>query len=293
MQGGLFKRDALCRAGKHRTAPAQDVQNGGVSLQGVRGKAGDGHAAARGPQHRRERGLTVIALHGIIAGVVGLTARENKGVFVLPAALDAKGRLHRTGHVDVAAALHRRDEVQRAVSGQQRQGKQQPADELAGHVACQPVAAGGQCALHGQPGSALLKPQALLPVQRFIHRLGPLHQPPAAGEGHSLSGQAGDGDEKAQGAAALAAVHRRGEGHKMPQPFHHGIVCAGAHTGAQLCRCAQRGGDVLAEFQIGDMAAPFGQRGAEHCTVGHALAGRGSDGAGNFTGGSCYCYKHR
>ena len=61
--------------------------------------AGDGHAAAHRPQHRRERGLTVIALHGVIAGVIVLPARDGKGVFVLPAALDAKDRLHRTGHV--------------------------------------------------------------------------------------------------------------------------------------------------------------------------------------------------
>ena len=54
--------------------------------------------------------------------------------------------------------------MQRAVSGQQRQGKQQPTDERAGYIACKAVFAGGQCPFHGQPGSALLKPQALLPV---------------------------------------------------------------------------------------------------------------------------------
>ena len=222
-----------------------------------------------------------------------LPARDGKSVFVQPMALHTEGCLHRAGHIDVAAALHRRDEVQRAVAGKQRQSKQQPADELAGYIACKAVFAGGQCPFHGQPGSALLKPQALLPVQSFVHRLRTLHQPPAAGEENCLSGQAGDGDEKAQGAAALAAVHRRGKRHKMPQPFHHSIVCAGAHTGAQLCRCAQRSRDVLAEFEVRDMAAALGQCRAEHSTVSHALAGRGSDGAGNFTRGSCYCYKHR
>ena len=31
--------DALCRAGKHRAAAAQDIQNGGIALQRFRGKA--------------------------------------------------------------------------------------------------------------------------------------------------------------------------------------------------------------------------------------------------------------
>ena len=40
---------AVARAGEHRAAPAQDVQNSGIALQGVRRKAGDGHPAAQKP----------------------------------------------------------------------------------------------------------------------------------------------------------------------------------------------------------------------------------------------------
>ena len=158
MQGRFCKGDAVARAGEHRAAPAQDVQNGGIALQGVRRKAGDGHPAAHRTQHCRESGLTVIALHVVVAGAVLLPARQQQGGFVQPAAMHPKGGLHGAGHVDVAAALHRGDEVQGAVPGRQGQREQQPADELAGHVACQPVVPGGQCALHGQPGRGLLKP---------------------------------------------------------------------------------------------------------------------------------------
>ena len=158
MQGGFCKGDAVAFAGEHRAAPAQNVQNGSVALQGVRRKAGDGHPAAHRTQHRRESSLTVIALHVVVAGVVLLPARQQQGGFVQPAAVHPKSGLHGAGHVDVAAALHGGNKVQGAIPGQQRQRKQQPADELAGHVARQPVVPGGQCALHGQPGGRLLKP---------------------------------------------------------------------------------------------------------------------------------------
>ena len=158
MQGRFCKGDAVACAGEHRAASAQDVQNGSIALQGVRRKAGDGHSTAHRTQHRWESSLTVIALHVVVAGVVLLPARQQQGGFVQPAAVHPKGGLHGAGHVDVAAALHRGNKVQGAIPGQQRQREQQPADELAGHVARQPVVPGGQCALHGQPGRGLLKP---------------------------------------------------------------------------------------------------------------------------------------
>ena len=158
VQGRFCKGDAVAFTGEHRAAPAQDVQNGGIALQGIRRKAGDGHPAAHRTQHRWKRGLTVIALHVVVAGAVLLPARQQQGGFVQPTAVHPKSGLHGAGHVDVAAALHRGDKVQLAVPGQKRQRKQQPADELAGHVACQPVVPGGQCALHGQPGRGLLTP---------------------------------------------------------------------------------------------------------------------------------------
>ena len=158
MQGRFCKGDAVAFAGEHRAAPAQDVQNGGIALQSVRRKAGDGHPAAHRTQHRRKSSLTVIALHVVVAGAVLLPAGQQQGGFVQPAAVHPKSGLHGAGHVDVAAALHGGNKVQLAVPGQQRQREQQPADELAGHIARQPVVPGGQCALHGQPGGGLLKP---------------------------------------------------------------------------------------------------------------------------------------
>ena len=158
MQRGFCKGDGVAFAGELCPASAQDVQKDRVALQRLRRKAGDGHAAAHRAQHRRERGLAVVALHGVIAGMVVLIARQEKGVLVQPPALHTKSSLHRAGHVDVAAAFHRRDEVQGAVAGKQRQREQQPADKLAGHVARQPVFAGSQGSFHGQTGRTLLKP---------------------------------------------------------------------------------------------------------------------------------------
>ena len=158
MQGRLCKGDGVPLTGELCAAPAQDIQYDCVALQGVRGKAGDGHPAAHGTQHRREGRLTVVALYGVIAGVIVLAARQGQRIPIQPAAGHPKGGLHRAGHVDVAAAFHRRDEVQGAVAVQQGQGKQQPADELAGHVARQPVLPRCEGTFHGQIGRGLFKP---------------------------------------------------------------------------------------------------------------------------------------
>ena len=149
VQGCLCKGDGVPLTGELCAAPVQEIQNDRVALQGVRGKAGDGHPTAHGTQHRREGRLTVVALYGVIAGVIVLAARQGQRIPIQPAAGHPKGGLHRAGHVDVAAALHRRDEVQGAVAVQQGQGKQQPADELAGHVARQPVFSRCEGAGHG------------------------------------------------------------------------------------------------------------------------------------------------
>ena len=90
--------------------------------------------------------------------MIVLAARQGQRIPIQPAAGHPKGGLHRAGHVDVAAALHRRDEVQGAVAVQQGQGKQQPADELAGHVARQPVLPRCEGTFHGQTGRILFKP---------------------------------------------------------------------------------------------------------------------------------------
>ena len=78
----------------------------------------------------------------------------------------------------------------------------------------------------------------------------------------------------------------------MPKPLHNGIVRAGVHSGAQLCGSGQGGRDVLAEFQMGDVGAPHGQRGAQHGAVRHAFAGRRGDHAPDAAGGRSDGYKH-
>ena len=97
------------------------------------------------------------------AGISALPDEE--GIFVLPAALDAETALGRPGHLDITAALYRRDKVEGAVACQQRQGEQQSADELAGHVARQLVFAAFQSSFDGQARRRLFKAERLFLIQ--------------------------------------------------------------------------------------------------------------------------------
>ncbi len=118
------------------------------------------------------------------------------------------------------------------------------------------VFARGQGTFHGQPAAPCSNRRPCSPIQRFVDGLGPLHQPSAAGKSHFLPGQAGQRDEEAQGAAALAAVHGGIKRQKVAQPLHHRIVCTGgAHGRTAAAGCAQRGGDILAESKMMEMGA--------------------------------------
>ena len=171
---------------------------------------------------------------------------------------------------------------------QQRQGKQQSADELAGHVARQLIFAAFQSSFNGQARRRLFKAERLLLIQLLVYCLRAFHQPSAANKGHFLPGEAGNGDEKAQGASALTAVHRSADGQKAPQTLHDGTIRTGAHFGAELPGGGEGGRNILAEFKVFDVGSTLGQRRAEHRTVRHALAGRRGDGAADAAGGAFY-----
>ena len=85
------------------SAPGQNVQNGGIALKGVRPQAGDGHAAAHGPQHGGEGRLAVIALHPVGTGAVVLAAGHGQTALVQPAGGHAEVGQGREGQVDVGA----------------------------------------------------------------------------------------------------------------------------------------------------------------------------------------------
>ena len=79
----------------------------------------------------------------------------------------------------------------------------------------------------------------------------------------------------------------------MPKALHHSIVSAGLDVCAQLCRRAEGGRDVLAELEVRNVAAALGQRRAQHRPVGHALAGRGRNGAADLIGSAFDRCSHR
>ena len=157
------------------------------------------------------------------------------------------------GHVHIAPALQVGGEPDLAVPLQQGQGIQQAGDELGGHVARQGVNAGGQLAPYRQHPVLLFVEDALLPEEGEVGVLGPLHQPPVAGElAAPLEGQS-HRNEKAEGGAALPAVHHLGGGllvavHQVGTPDDGAV---GGSVGIQGAHTPQGGLDVLRQVHVG------------------------------------------
>ena len=228
----------------------------------------------------QERGLAVVALDGKVAGRIPLRrghAVHHTAVFACAARdLDAK-LLHSVNrHIHVGVALVGGQHLDAALGLHQRRGKQQTADELAGHVAGQGEPAGTQPSKDRDALGRLLKLQALALKQHLVDGLRAVKQPPRAGKAHFLGRQAEQRDHESQCGAALVAENRACHRHKAarrPVPLDgHGVGLLGDFC-AQLGRRAQRGADVLAVLDIRDMAGALRQCGAQHRTVRCAFTG--------------------
>ena len=159
----------------------------------------------------------------------------------------------------------------------QRRSKQQPADELAGHIPRQGEPARTQPPKHSNALGGLLKAQALAIKQHLVYGLGAVKQPSRTGEAHLLRRQAEQRDHKTQGRAALVAKNRPRYGHESAGTAPAGDGHGGRllrHLGAQLGHSAQGGADVLAVLNIGNVADPIGQRCAQNSAVCRTFAGR-------------------
>ena len=187
-------------------------------------------------------------------------------------------------HVHIRAALHRGDEPDRAVALQQRQREQQPADELAAHIAGHAVSARGQPALHAQGQSVRLKAQTALLTDLGVHREGTPHQPLAAGQPHGTAAEQTQGDHEPQRAGALPAGQRRGRGTGGVAAPDKGGVALQPDVRAQSLQTVQRGQDILGAVHAPDDAVAPGQRGADQQPVRHGLGRR----RGHFAPGGAW-----
>ena len=160
----------------------------------------------------------------------------------------------------------------------QRRSKQQPADELAGHIPRQGEPARTQPPKHSNALGGLLKAQALAIKQHLVHGLGAVKQPPRAGEAHLLRRQAEQRDHKTQG-SSRSRCKKTGRvtvtnPPELPRPVMVTAARLLRHLGAQLGHSAQGGADVLAVLNIGNVADPIGQRRAQNSAVCRTFAGR-------------------
>ena len=211
---------------------------------------------------------------------------------------------------DIAAALERRGDVQHtfvvcaphdifalrvafallvafaACTARKGQRKQQPADELAADIAADGVASGGQRAVYPDGLVGVGKGDGAGFEELGVYRLRALHQPPVPCKGDGLAAAGEHGDQKAQCAAALAAVDgnlRRGD---VPARagYAYAVFTFGRKFCAQQRQRAAGGGNILGAGEIRDMAFPFGKCRADERPVRHAFGGRRAQGAGNVAG---------
>ena len=173
-----------------------------IALLAVGVQPRDRDAADDAAQHGQERGLAVVALDGKVAGRIPLRrghAVHHTAVFACAARdLDAE-LLHSVNrHIHVGAALVGGQYLDAALGLHQRRGKQQTADELAGHVAGQGEPAGTQPSKDRDALGRLLKLQALALKQHLVDGLRAVKQPPRAGKAHLLGRQAEQRDHEPQ-----------------------------------------------------------------------------------------------
>src|SRR5699024_5715543 len=159
--------------------------------------------------------------------------------------------------------LHLRGGTDHGVPVQQGQGKQQPGEELAGHVAGQGVFSRRQAASYGENAVLLLIEDALLVEQLEVGPLGPLHQPAMAGEHAASSYRQGNGNEMPQGGTALPAVQA---GQVPAGELSSADAGDGEGTGGGLLPASPQGGDapqrgltVLGEGDVMKGALPLRQ----------------------------------
>ena len=282
VQIAFFKMPAPGHGGHGRAAPAQNVEDHPVALTGVFPQACDRDAAAHRAQHRRKSRLRGVAFHRGTACRIALVSGDEKGVS-FPPDVHAEIGHGPQGQGHVTLAFKGRGHVQHAVPLQQRQRQQKTADELAGNTAIHLIFSRLQRAAQSQAVPALVKRQILSGEQPGVHVLRALHQPPVAQKAYRTAAARKQRNEKPQGAAALAAVHRGLGQSQLPAAARDpGAAVFQLHPGAQRPQGPGRGLHVLRGVHPVNDALPFGKAGADQQPVGHAFGRGRSQNAGHF-----------
>ena len=180
-----------------------------IPLQAVGIEPGDGDLRPKEIEGGEERRVGIVALDPGVNGMVVLTAGDEKGFFILPPNRYAELGERLDGQIDVGAAFDRRNELDGAALRHQREDEKEPGNKLAADVAFDLEAAAFQPAADGDALRGGLKKESLLFADLLVDAHGAGKKGRAAGEGDPAAAQKAEGDEKAQRAAAFAAVQNR------------------------------------------------------------------------------------
>ena len=264
------------------------VRDRPVPLGGIGVQPGGCHRISQASGGKPERRLGPVGFHDGAGRPVGLVPL---GV-VLGGQGHGDGKLHPEmghgleGHLDIPLALQGGGGDEHRRAAEQGQGEEQAAEKLGGHIPWKAVLPRREGPGDGEHAVLLLVEDALRIKQIEIGLQGPVHEPPPAGEPAAPPDRQSDGDQEAQGGAALPAV-QAGIG-QAPQGGHGvGSHAPDGDGGAvhgelrpQLLQAPEGGPDVLGEGHVGDRALPMGQGGGDEQAVGLGFGGRRGDGPG-------------
>ena len=189
----------------------------------------------QGTGAQEHRALAPVPGQGAPRGPVALIPGDAPGIGAGFLQADAAIGQALQGHADVPGGFHRRGHREGGVPRQQGQGIEHAGDELAGHVPGEGIVPRAQAAPQGEQcalGRAFPAAGYAAGLQDGIIGLqGALPQTAAHEEAAALPQGQGQGDQKAQGGAALPAVHAGGEGRRAAAAAHQeGFALPGGRT---------------------------------------------------------------
>ncbi len=212
MTGRLHSTNAAVLFLNFRTQRPQMLQHHTISLNAVRRQPVHGHILSQGCGTQKHCCLGVVPGKGTVLRTVALMSRNHPSIRRRFVHLNTAVPECTKGHLNVACRFHRRLDCQCGLTFQQRQGKQQAGNKLAGHIARQHVSAGLQVSCYMElrcpvRADAHTPACALGHKQIPIHIHGPLTQPSMHAEDTSAALRHSNRHKKTQRGAAFPAIH--------------------------------------------------------------------------------------
>ena len=230
----------------------------------------------------------------VVGGNVVLTAADVPAV-VEQTDLNAEFRHRADRHADIPGALDRRGQQDPAVAFEKGQREQQSGDELGADVSGQIKIAAPELSADGQrQPSGGLAGHAGRGQRLGVYADRALRKSAAAGENGGHAAESGNGDHKAQGAAAFAAVQRRCFVLEHAGAVHSEDVVLQFGCRAECLDAGNGRADIIAQRHRRDRANAARQRRADDRAVNIAFRRRRVDRAmgdkrgESHVGHSCY-----